>query len=342
MNRWDELMDEFYFEVSGEESMTEEEQARVLQAALHGKHQRGRKKMSKKKFITILAAAAISVTALTAGAVNLFKLDERIAQMLGPVNDKQIRSIEQAGTALNQSVTDNGWTMQLTGAFGDTHSAYVVFQMIAPEGTVLDGDAYRFEMPFVMLPDTYNMGYSVDTIEDDNKTDNIVTFVLQLDSDASLSGNTLRFDFQNLQLVSSEPVTIAEGRWQTEFELNYRDESISLPAGKQITLDNEPVTVEKLLVSPLGVSVEIKGDYIARYDQQPPEEGSTLAVDLTLHFTDGSTLRYDSSYSGPDDALQAGSGIKENKMTQSVSFRHLIRFDALESIDVAGVSFPVK
>ena len=330
-------MDECYFEIEEAEPMDEMEQARVLRAAL-SRNAKGKKHMSKSKLIAVVAAAAVGVTALTAGAVNLFHIDERLSALLNPVNEQQTKDLENASVALDQTATDAGWTMAMQGAFGDSHTAYIIFDMIAPEGTVLDGEAYRFESPIVWADGS--AGYSCDTLEDDDKTDNRVTFALQLNTEKNLSGSTISLDMRNLQEVSNEPRTVAEGEWKTELKLDYQDNSVELPAGKDITVLGEAVKVDRLRVSPIAVSVEMKGELFARLDKEPT--GETPAAAMILHFKDGSTLRYDPAGEAQDDFREAGTSGTGNQLIQTVSFRSLIDLDALQSVEIEGVSFPVK
>lgn len=320
--------------------MDELEQARVLREALR-RNTKGKKHMSKSKLIAVVAAAAVGVTALTAGAVNLFHIDERLAALLQPANPQQVTDLEKTSVALDQTATDAGWTLAMQGAFGDSNTAHIIFDMIAPEGTVLDGEAYRFERPIVRLDGA--AGYSCDTLADDDKTDNRVTFALQLNTEKNLSGSTISLDMRNLQEVSNEPKTIAAGEWKTELKLDYQDNSVALPAGQSIELAGESVKIDKLRVSPIGVTAEMTGDLFAKLDEDP--DSDTPSAMLTLHFADGSTLRYDPSGDTQDDFREAGSSLSSRnggEFVQTVTFSRLIDLDTLQSVEVAGVSFPVQ
>lgn len=343
MNRWDELMDEYYFEIEEAVPMTAEEQERILQAALYGKTGKGSKqKMRKKHMAALIAAALVGATALTAGAVSLFHLDKRIADLIGPVSEQQIADLEEAASPLSQSVTDQGWTMQLLSTFGDSHSAYIVFDMIAPQGTVLNGDQYRFETPYLMMQDS-SLGYSIESLEDDDKTDNRIRFVLQMNTQQDINGQNITLNFNNLQQYTQQEMqTIVNGTWKTEIQMDYKDLSFSVPADQKIPLLGGTVEVHSLLVSPLSVTVEMQGDLIKQMDEEPPAPGESTEANVTLYFKDGSTLNYDASHAAEDDMLSAGSSIEGRQQIQTVSFRHMIDVGTLESIQINGVDFPVS
>ena len=146
MKRIDEMMKYYEWTADAEKSrpLSPEEQARILAKTLDkaglskgvptyekmatakpkGK-EKGKEKMSRKKFLTIGVAAALCLSVAGVSAASL-GLSDKFMEFLNPVDDKQAEVVGSAGTVIDQKVTENGMTIHVKEAMGDSNSVYVL------------------------------------------------------------------------------------------------------------------------------------------------------------------------------------------------------------------------
>ncbi len=93
-------------------------------------------------------AAVLTLGMLTAGAASgTIEVGELLYWIFGAqTTPEQLDGLALAGTPIGQSQTRDGYTVHLYGAVGDKFSCYLVFDVTAPAGTVLDnGNGYGFQ-----------------------------------------------------------------------------------------------------------------------------------------------------------------------------------------------------
>ena len=97
----------------------------------------------KKRYVTVFAACAALFLALTVSAVAYFQLDEGFQKFL-KLDKNQNQLVEKAGTAINVEAENQGYRLVAKESIGDRNHLYVLLDLFAPEGTVLDAKDYAF------------------------------------------------------------------------------------------------------------------------------------------------------------------------------------------------------
>ena len=129
-----------------------------------------------KKVTAVIAAAALLLLACAFTVAT--GLDQRfLAYFRGTEGDAQ--AVSGGVVGVGQSLRyDNGWTIHIEQVLADRYSMAVLTEVIAPEGTVLDGEAYYFELGMVLPPSERNQaassgwGYGLVILEDEDSGDN--------------------------------------------------------------------------------------------------------------------------------------------------------------------------
>lgn len=237
--------------------------------------------------ILLIAAAVVAGAAVTAAAsgVNLgglfrgyFEGNESSGnarqQPASSLTESQIGVLDQSGAVLNQSVTDSGTTITVKAAVSDKSSAYILLDVIAPSGTVLDRADYTLarndacEMEITesggqeLGKHSWSDSWDYHTLKDPNPKDNQKSIMLQVVlSGIDLGGKEVHLSFKNLSVPGKsklELVPVLKGTW---------DFTVPLGIGKVKTIDvNQAVhhsgtysTIAKISLSALSATVDFTG-----------------------------------------------------------------------------------
>ena len=186
--------------------------------------------------ICLIAAAAVVCTAVSAAAAGFnvgelfrgyFEHDARAAADIpasaASLTQSQIAVLDKSGKTIEQSVTDNGMTVTLKAAVCDQSSAYLLLDVTAPEGTVLDRDDYSFIIKLAELDiddvGNYSGSCELRLLKDNDPTDNKKSFVLEMGySGFDMRGRTFHLelsDFSTLRQEKAEDyfTPVVKGDW---------------------------------------------------------------------------------------------------------------------------------
>lgn len=272
------------------EPLPSEQAARVLAKTLHkaglSPKVKGEKpRMKKTKFAAMLLIGAALAGSMAVCAAAYFKMDDRLAQELGvgPAQTQEVSdgagsdapagssqplttdALAGSGNDIQSSVTSEGWTLTVQQAVGDRNCAYLLLDLTAPEGTVLDADNYWLDCVPV-FEDLSGGGFSIDLLDDEDPADNHLSFVMDMsfNRDMRSAAGTLYAsrltaihwseDHQNDQ---TEPVT--DVTWEVPFWLDYQDEIVTLQIDQTVQSSQGEIRVGTVELSPLSVSLELSG-----------------------------------------------------------------------------------
>lgn len=251
-----------------------------------------------KKTVTILVAAALLLMACAFTVAT--GLDQRfLAYFRGTQEDAQ----QVAGGVVGVEQTfryESGWTIHIQQVLADRYSLAVLTEVVAPEGTVLDGEAYYFELGMELPPSARNQtassgwGYGPVMLEDADPEDNRLTF-LHTKGARELGAKDLLG-----QSVTLTPMWLMESggkKLDVDFSMEVQEQSCTVPLPEQdggrtytlsvpIRVDGETMTLSELYLSPISAAFVLRGE--------PGEERTLEESDLTrieeealLHLADG-------------------------------------------------------
>ncbi len=367
----------------GEIPLTEDEKARLLQMTLakaglkednsmrdseqlqeSSAGYNARKKLPKKK-VWAFSIACVFILAMASVSIASIAMDKSFLDFFQPQKQEQVDTLNQANAALTAEATDNGLTVKMRQVIGDAHNMYVMFDVIAPEGMVLDKDQYLFVSPFVTVDGANSLGYHFEMLDED-PTDNQISMILVLNAREELVGKTANLnltDFATYKPYDPEaenqtggeqesgqeeayvlqgeggeapPTTnvddvydvLVKGQWKLSFKLNYENLSQTTVLNEKIDLFGGECTMKTLDISPIAVTLVIEGDSIKKHGEQPPAmDGSEDFFDkLVVTLKDGTVV----------DISSGGSSMDGKKMVLNYQLGNIISPEDVASITFLG------
>ena len=305
----------------------------------------------------ITAAAVLCLLMATAGAAVLASPTLRDRVFGGSAG------YDQSSAIIGRSVEQSGWTLTLIDCVGDDRRIYLGIEVTAPEGTVLDQEHYAFARYDVDFPGhDWAGGASLDQLEDDDSTDNRISFVYWsnriLSDGESINGSDICLLLENLCYLywdgAGEEVAwapVCEGTWDFgTFPLSYRDSTLRLTPELPVTTLGVEAMITQVEVSPLGVYVRIEGDALKGHHSWVPKNapdgwyGCVEYQEILLYDTDGNVLTVDgvtsdcsgSGCSGGTDTSEEG------YLVLARAFDSLVDVDTLTAISICGVEIALR
>lgn len=347
------MMDRQYKEELSRLRLTEESKE-ALVAALTEERQTVSRRRPRRKWsrTALLAAACLGALVMSVSAAAVFS-----PVLKGYYGDSA--GYEQLAIELGQSIVKNGWTMTLTDCVADDYTVYVGVELTAPEGTVLDWEAgYHFEdydIPALQGVEDAGSGASYEQVEDDDPTDNTIRFILRARylRMADFDDHDLKFSFRGLYHIdrsggSRQKVYDCDEKWSFSTRLSLSDAIVRLEPSVPVTTLGVEAEVTSVIVSPIGVYVEIEGDsLIGHHDWVPMNApdgwyGCVEYQEITLYTRDGTAIPMMGDMSGSG----CGGGDRDHPEPGClILFRRsdtLLDMDALDYVSICGVEIPLK
>lgn len=265
----------------------------------------------------------------------------------------QTEVIERIGRPIGASATSNGITVTADAVIGSSNSCVIVFSISRDDGRSL-------ELPVPGNDSTYPLLWAANSIQidstqglgsgayfyDADPADNSIQYVYTINNATTpdgngLAGRTARVHLSDLLAASeqaSSSETIANGTWDLKFQLNYQDSSLTLQAGQKLELNDMNVTVDKLLVSPIGASITYTVDAVNTESASPGKLPSDEFVHLpfSVTFKDGRAL----------DGTDADASTRERNgstvVTKSLVFDTITSLDEITSVTVGDQIVPIR
>lgn len=312
-----------------------------------------------------LGIACILVLAMTAVSFASAVLDKSFLDFLQIGETEQQDLLTEMISNVSAEATDNGTTIRIKQVAGDSHSVYVLFDLTAPEGTILDKDYYPFSEAFVDITGGSSQGgYYFELLPDSDPQDNQISMILAYDSDSKLAGKTMRLHLKNLMTQKSEaelatiedlpPMTepgtagdaydinkiLLTGVWDVEFSLDYQDASRKFkPKDRDIELYGDTCKIKEVCYSPISAAITITGDAIRKADQVGFTNGDAAGAEqdgIIVTLKDGSTVESKSTSTATKVEFF------QSRYVVTCQFSTIINPNDIASISYAGKTIPVN
>lgn len=259
-------------ELLGQNALTRAEAARLLartltKAGLPPQTKGGTQKMKKIRFGALLLAGVLCAGSMAVYAA--FRMDKRIAQELGVSSSGARDAFEEGGNEIRSSTTVEGWTLSVEQAVGDRNCAYLLLDLAAPEGTVLDADNYFLDcQPFFEDAGSGGWGgWGVELLEDENPNDNRLSFLVDLSFGRDMRSGRGVLTASRLEAIhwsadhqSDRVEPVNDLTWELPFWLDYKDEALVYPLDQTVQTSQGAVQVGQVEVTALSVSLRLSGE----------------------------------------------------------------------------------
>lgn len=281
------------------------------------------KQMKKTVAVLVAAALLLMVCAFTVAT----GLDQRLLELFSGGQENEGLLADGAVNVNASHTYENGWTVEIGQALVDRYSLAVLVDVIAPEGTVLDGDDYFIFCSAEITPEpdgedgvgSWTSGSWLLTDEDPD--DNHLAFLWHRGPTSYLKTGTQEFIGHNVMLhplwlkkdwsVGKETADFSEDKWNCTVKLPDMDSGRSYQINQAIAVGEEQWTLGEVYISPISLAYYLTGSEEDEQMWGPPEasdwEGKTF-----LNTVDGKSIpasgyisiTYDPNEGQGDSALQ--------------------------------------
>lgn len=355
---------------SAERPATPAETAQVLRMPRHHRHH------GWARIAAVAAALAIAVGGGTvAVAAGVLPAPSQVFADVFGTAPAQTEIIDKIGRPIGASATSNGVTITAQAVIGDANGCTVVFDITRDDGQPFDVTglmmgrasentddkilALMFSSDDVTIDGATSIAGSSFIYNPDVSSNTTLRYVRQFDhvdfgSASSLNGQTCHVHLSDIESFAPEEYrahvksgeNLASGTWDLTFELNYEDATVNLAAGQTTTFAGNDATIDKVQVSPIGVTVDYTVAYQANLQgweggeespQVSAEFEKIFGLPITVTFADGTT----------EDATRGGATSSENangttSVSSSYTFTQLREPSDIVSVTVGDVTIPVK
>lgn len=346
-------MDKQYRNEMDQICLTEESKKIIIQNLVNRQTKPSKPLRAKKMSLKVVAAICLLVFSTTAIAIGFPVLQ---AYFDG-------NGYKQSSAIIGKAVTQNGWSMTLTDCVGDDRYLYLGLELAAPEGTVLDKEAYYFEqydVSFLGMQD-YIMAGSLMQVPDEDGTDNLLHFIFRIEGgyyDDTFNGKIMKLSLGNLYHTGDwneaesrrEHLLDSEAEWKfNAVKVDYPDNAIRLKPDINVTVLDVEAKITSIEVSPIGVVVTMEGDELKGHHEwvaKDAPDGWYSCIEqpiIILYDKEGKPLEPDEQ--STPFGIRAGSGcwggLRHNdepgKLKIVQSYGYLLDMDVLDYVDINGV-----
>lgn len=356
MKKLEEIMDHYTLkdeDIIEQESLSSDEKQRILQKTIAKAEIVKIPTKLHRKRMTILVAACITVLALGAVSFAATTLSGNLLNFFHPRTQDEMNLLNSLGTVIDKQVSNNGLIIDVKEALGDSNAVYVMFDIIAPEGTILDKEQYTFvsqmidlEKDFSIFGATSGMGYSFESMEDVNPNDNIKPMMLCLSSSENLVGKNMTFRFKDFSSYKTEEELqnrpesfqgtpgdendvyniLIPGNWDITFPLDYTDNTVSYKLNQKLEYKDISFKVKEVRLSPISISMTLSSIDINSQD--------IINTPLIIHMKNGESVNANDGNRGANSS--------NFKTVVDAQFNKIVNPSDIESIEYCGTLLPIK
>lgn len=277
-----------------------------------------------------VAAAALVITGASVFAAERFSLGDSFIGWMGNSSQEQIEALGVSGYPLNLSETAQGVTVTLQGVIGGSNTAYLLYDVLLPEGKEFpENDLYLFGGQDFMPEKSGSYGYHSELM---SKEGNTLHFCLKVDSWRELIGQQVVFSMDTLKNYDEDTdrvSVIAEGPWSFEFPMDYSDTSVNIPLKEKIKpWSDGAISIREIRVSPISIHLKCSRSMKAAAGQEY-QDGRLMDMKIRFCFADG-------SYIDDEDRLSSSTGGEMLDIQVNRSYRKLIDLQQLTEIQITA------
>lgn len=276
-------------------------------------------KIKNKWLLPTVAAIPLFITVCY--ATGLLNLSPQLSNFLGINNHEQGNYLSSKAFFVDQFIQQDSGTIHIKEVIGDNNLTYIFFDFIAPNNVVLDKNYYQFVLGNMDIPYSQQI-YNIHMIDDDDKTDNKISFAFKIQTEKSLSGKKIelflsdlygydnpelhrfrkdvfiRVDkkevlnyefFQEFYPDELDNIIVYDGNWSsTPFKVDFNTVSSNYTLNQKIEVDDVGIDIKTINISPL--SITISGETFKNHDKLHDLLNDDFHWDLnkfTIHYLDG-------------------------------------------------------
>lgn len=291
----------------------------------------------KQAMVESLLAAALCA-ACASGVLR--SASEVFANLFG-ASQEQASLLEQLGTPLGVSCTQDGLTITADAILADEYTYAILYSIQREDGTSLRadgrGESVSFQEYTMQWPQQAQRTSSTLRPYDEDTSDQAVQYleICQMDQPLQVGRMTAVFRAAMIDEVQADgtirTVPLGDGPWELSFDFTPKVSSIDLPTGQQFQVDGLDCTLTRVSLSPLSLHME----YTVDAAEVPDENAFLQALLVSLTKTDGtvSCVQKD-AVSG----LRSSSDGDQMQGRKDLVFSEITPMDSVKSITIGDLT----
>ena len=303
-----------------------------------------RRRMSHKKRVHVLIAAVIAAALCAACASGALRSASEVFANLFGASQEQASLLEQLGTPLDVSCTQDGLTITADAILADEYTYAILYSIQREDGTSLRadgrGESVSFQEYTMQWPQQAQRTSSTLRPYDEDASDQTVQYleICQMAQPLRAGRMTAVFRGASIDEVQADgtirTVPLGDGPWELSFDFTPKASSIDLPTGQQFQVDGLDCTLTRVSLSPLSLHVE----YTVDAAEVPDENAFLQALPVSLTKTDGtvSCVQKD-AVSG----LRSSSDGDQMQGRKDLVFSEITPMDSVKSITIGDLTVEV-
>lgn len=335
MKTYREQYDELRFSPEEKQAMVENLLAAVPET---------QKRVSHKKRLHVLIAAVIAAALCAACASGALRSASEVFANLFGASQEQASLLEQLGTPLGVSCTQDGLTITADAILADDDTYAILYSIQREDGTSLRadgrGESVSFREYTVQWPQQTQRVSSALRPYDKDASDQTVQYLEICQMDQPLQTGRMTAVFRAAMIDEGQAdgtirtVPLGDGPWELSFDFTPKVSSIDLPTGQQFQVDGLDCTLTRVSLSPLSLHVE----YTVDAAEVPDENAFLNALPLFLTKTDG-TVAY--SQRDATSGLHSDSDSDQMQARKDLVFSEITPMDSVKSISIGDLTVEV-
>lgn len=299
------------------------------------------KRVSHKKRLHVLIAAVIAAALCAACASGALRSASEVFANLFGSSQEQASLLEQLGTPLGVSCTQDSLTITADAILADEYTYAILYSIQREDGTSLRadgrGESVSFQEYTMQWPQKAQRTSSTLRPYDEDTSDQTVQYleICQMDQPLQAGRMTAVFRAAMIDEVQADgtirTVPLGDGPWELRFDFTPKASSIDLPTGQQFQVDGLDCTLTRVSLSPLSLHVE----YTVDAAEVPDENAFLQALPVSLTKTDGtvSCVQKD-AVSG----LRSSSDGDQMQGRKDLVFSEITPMDSVKSISIGDLT----
>ena len=300
-----------------------------------------RRRVSHKKRIHVLIAAVIAAALCAACASGVLRSASEVFANLFGASQEQASLLEQLGTPLGVSCTQDGLTITADAILADEYTYAILYSIQREDGTSLRadgrGESVSFQEYTMQWPQQAQRTSSTLRPYDEDTSDQAVQYleICQMAQPLRAGRMTAVFRGASIDEVQADgtvrTIPLGEGPWELSFDVTPKASSIDLPAGQHFQLQGIDCTLTRVTLSPLSLHVE----YRVNAAEVPDENAFLQTLPVSLTKTDGtvSCVQKD-AVSG----LRSSSDGDQMQGRKDLVFSEILPLDRVKSISIGDLT----
>lgn len=281
--------------------------------------------------LVVVAVASVSAVLIAgtgvAVAMGIIRINPSLAaaQLFGKEPKTEI--VNKVGRPIGVSASNNGMTVTADSIIGDDSSYAIVFSLAKDDGSVFDikpdkngllplgfeDSSTDLSTGLVTVEPVMHGQYGASYFYDADPSDNSIQYVVQMATDAKVTGATMDVHLKNLACMGEDAgkTTVQKGTWDLSFKMDYENTGHDLKKASKFNYNGHAAELSSGSLSPVALSLDFTTDDRMddfsdvpsgkTPDKMSAQEDSYLEIPIELTMVDGQVIKFKSNGGGMID-----------------------------------------